>query len=62
MSLVVRLATAEDYKAVLDINGNVYDGFDYLAYSYFPFLGDPHYLPLVGELDGRVVSKQVLAE
>ena len=57
--LNVRLATANDYKAVLDINRNVYDGFDYLASMYFYFLHHPDVLLFVAELDGKIVSTRV---
>ena len=52
----VRIATANDYKAVLDINRNVYDGFDYLASMYFYFLHHPDVLLFVAELNGKIVS------
>ena len=54
--LNVRLATASDYKAVLDINRNVYDGFDYLPSLYFYFLHHPEVLLFVAELNGKIVS------
>ena len=54
--LNVRLATASDYKAVLDINRNIYEGFDYLPSLYFYFLHHPDVLLFVAELNGKIVS------
>ena len=52
----VRFATASDYKAVLDINRNVYEGFDYLPSLYFYFLHHPDVFLFVAELNGKIVS------
>ena len=51
----VRFATLADYKAVLAIHGNVFDGFDYLQMTYFDFLRDKNAYNFVAELDGEVV-------
>ena len=54
--LVVRPATGSDYEAVLDINRNVYSGFDYVSSMYFYFQHHPDVMMFIAELDGRVVS------
>ena len=54
--IVVRPATFADYEAVLDINWNVFDGFDYLSSMYFEFLHNPHNVAVVAEVRGKVVG------
>ena len=51
-----RRATLNDYEAVMDINRNVYSGFDYLPYEYKQFTKSPNRIGFVGELDGKVVN------
>ena len=51
----VRFATFADYKAVLAIHEDVYDGFDHLHMTYFDFLRDKNGYNFVAELDGEVV-------
>ena len=54
--ILVRLATFADYEAVLDINRNVYDGFDYLPVMYHEILHNPHNVAMVAEMKGKVVG------
>ena len=54
--LKCRLATAGDYEAVMDINRDVYSGFDYLPVKYHQYLANPYRICVVGEMDGKIVS------
>ena len=54
--LRVRRARVEDYRAIMDINRNVYAGYDYLPSLYFVFLHHPDVYMCVAELDGQIVS------
>ena len=55
-SVRVRLATPEVYEAIMNINRNVYGGFDYLPMLYFTFHHNPEIYSFVAETDGVVVS------
>ena len=52
----VRMARAEDYQAVLDINRHVYADFDYLPSLYFYFMHHPDVYMWVAEVGGKIVS------
>ena len=54
--MIFRVATPGDYNAVMDINRNIYDGFDYLPALYMKFVRDPNYRITLAELDGEVVA------
>ena len=52
----IRYATAEDYKAVMAIDDNIYDGADYLPVFYHDFINDPMTRCYVMEIDDTVVG------
>ena len=53
--LRVRPAQLSDYRSVMDINTNVYDGFDYLPAMYRVYLHNPDAHCFVGLLADKVV-------
>ena len=55
-SVRVRLATTEDYEAIMDINRNVYGGVDYLPALYFTFQHNPEIYSFVAEIGEVGVS------
>ena len=55
-NFLIREATPADYKAVMDINRNVYYGLDYLPVWYHIFLQSPDCHCFVYELNGKIVS------
>ena len=54
--ITVRLATYADYQAVMNINDNIYAGFDYLFSMYHEFCHDSNTFCFVAELEREVVS------
>ena len=54
--LVFRRGTEEDYQAVLDINKNLYGGWDYIPALYHKYVKDPKRVTTLAVLDGKVVS------
>ena len=52
----LRRASADDYDAILDINRNVYEGFDYLPSLFHTFLQHPDIRLYVTEYNGEIVS------
>ena len=52
----IRIATSSDYDAVMDINENVYQGYDYLAQLYQVFLRDSDIRMYVGICNDKIVS------
>ena len=56
----VRLATSEDYEAVMAIDTDVYAGGDYLPSLYADFIRDPMTRCYVLEIDNCVVSSVIL--
>ena len=53
----VRPATAKDYEDVMNIDRDVYEGFDYLPTLYYPFLHHPDFQLYVVEVGGKIVSE-----
>ncbi len=53
--IVFRKAEEKDYEAVLDIDRNVYNGWDYLHHLYFEFLQDKNKWNVILEINGKVV-------
>ena len=53
--IIFRRAEAKDYQAVLDIDRNVYNGWDYLHHLYFDFLEDKCKWNVILEIEGKVV-------
>ena len=58
--VTVREATADDLDAVIDLSKGIYNGMDILPAMFLKYLADPYRMVLVGENDGRLVSKRVL--
>ena len=56
----VREATPDDYEAVMAIDTNIYDGYDYLPKMYHTYMKDPRRTGYVLEVNGRIVSKYTL--
>jgi hypothetical protein len=54
--LNVRLATANDYQVVMDIDDNVYFGFDYLPSMYYQFMHSKRDFMFVLEEAQKIVS------
>ena len=54
--ITFRLAGHGDYEAVMDINRDVYGGFDYLPCLYHTFLHDKGVIMMLAEVKGKVVS------
>ena len=54
--LTIRTATDDDYDVVMNINRNVYYGFDYLPARYMEYRRDPNRHMYVVEMNGKVVS------
>ena len=52
----IREATPGDYEAVMAIDKNIYDGYDYLPKLYHSYMRDPRRISFVLEMDGKVVS------
>ena len=55
-SIKVRKATFQDYEAILDINRNVFQGFDYLPSWFYEMMHNPCSIAWVQEIKGKVVS------
>ena len=55
MNVNIRLATDEDYEAVMDINRNVYRGRDYLPAKYHEFIQAPTMYAYVAEYGQQIV-------
>jgi hypothetical protein len=55
MNVNIRLATDEDYEAVMDVNRNVYCGRDYLPTKYHEFIQAPLMYPYVMEYGQKIV-------
>ena len=55
-SICVRRAKSEDYEPILDINRDVYEGFDYLPASFHTLLHNPDVHMFVTEREGKIVS------
>lgn len=55
-TITVRQATAADSEAVLGLNTDVYDGFDYMPALYHKLLQDKLSIMFVAEQDGKIVS------
>ena len=53
--IVCRRARMNDYSAVLDINRDVYSGFDYMEARYTRYMNDPQRIIYVMEKDNRIV-------
>ena len=51
-----RLATHADYRAVIDINTEIYGGHDYLPILYHTLLRDKNVTMMLAEVNGKVVS------
>ena len=51
-----RLATHADYRAVIDINTDIFGGHDYLPILYHTLLRDKNVTMMLAEVNGRVVS------
>jgi hypothetical protein len=56
LNLKFRPATDDDYGAVMDINGNVYRGRDYLPALYHEFIHTPTMYSYVAECEHKIVS------
>ena len=54
--IVVREATLADYDAVMDIDHNIYSGWDYLFSKYVEYCHDPDTYLFVAEYEGTLVS------
>jgi len=54
--VIVRRAVLGDYEAVLDINRNIYAGFDYVPALYFTYFHDNQHVIYVLEQDGQLVG------
>ncbi|KAH9489349.1 hypothetical protein Btru_051702 [Bulinus truncatus] len=62
VDVIIRRARAEDYTDVMTF-GTIYQGKDYLAYSYTEVINDPDIYAVVAEVEGQVVGfymKQVI--
>ena len=51
----IRIANGQDLNSVLDINQDVYEGFDYLPSVYFELVHDKNVLMFIGEVNHQVV-------
>src|SRR5688572_1992635 len=51
----VRRATFDDLNAIMDINDNVYDGFDYMPALFYTFMHSKLHVIYVHEEDGKLV-------
>ena len=54
-NIKIRLVGPEDYQAVVDTHGNVFNGTDYLPALYHTFLQDPDMKMFVAEYEGKLV-------
>ena len=54
-----RLATADDYEAVMDIDRNIYSGYDYLPTMYHSYVNNPQRVVCVAQLKGQIVSNHL---
>ena len=54
-NIKIRLVGPEDYQAVVDTHGNVFNGTDYLPALYHTFLQDPDMKMFVAEYKGKLV-------
>ena len=59
--LKIRPANHADYVGVLDINRDIYDGFDYLPHAYHWMLHTKDSHPYVGVIGGKVVGMRPYA-
>ena len=55
-----RLATHADYRAVIDINTDIFGGHDYLPILYHTLLRDKNVTMMLAEVNGKVVSLCVM--
>ena len=55
-NIKVRKAISSDYDSILDINRDVYEGFDYLPASFHTLLHNPDVRMFVTECEGQIVS------
>ena len=55
-NIKIRLVGPEDYQAVVDTHGNVFNGTDYLPALYHTFLQDPDMKMFVAEYEGKLVK------
>ena len=53
---IARRALPSDYDAVISLDSNAYDGFDYLAHRYNEFMTNKNFICGVIETKNRVVS------
>ena len=53
--IMVRQARYEDYKKILDIQHNIFDGADYFPSVFHKYIADPCIYPVLAETDGEVV-------
>jgi len=51
----VRRATFDDLKAIIDINDNVYEGFDYMPAFFYTFMHSKQHVIYVYEENGKLV-------
>ena len=58
----IRRATFDDLNAIMDINDNVYDGFDYMPALFYTFMHSKLHVIYVYEDDGKLVMISALIE
>ena len=58
--LIFRLAKTTDREGVLDINRNVYSGFDYVPSLFFCFQHHPDVMMFVAEIVDKIVSTRMI--
>ena len=55
----IRIATVRDYDAILDINRNVYKGYDYIPALFYTFFHNQNINLYVGLYCGKIVRSFV---
>ena len=58
--VTITAATVADYEACVDINRNVYSGFDYLPGLYMYYMHDPNSKIFVAKIGQKVVSETII--
>ena len=54
--LEVTVAGPEDYEGVMDIDRNMYGGYDYLPVKYMEYVNNPNRLCVVVKKDGKPIA------